>query len=84
MNENSLPKQDEADYDNISNLPYLDMVINETLRKYPPCLRYVLHKIFPIKKKMKYKQIGYLLQKYIQRHVMLFCLLFSTILYLVC
>ncbi|KAK3102689.1 hypothetical protein FSP39_013152 [Pinctada imbricata] len=31
--------EDEADYDNVSNLPYLDMCINETLRKYPPALR---------------------------------------------
>ncbi|KAK3102135.1 hypothetical protein FSP39_009074 [Pinctada imbricata] len=31
--------EEEADYENVSNLPYLDMCINETLRKYPPAIR---------------------------------------------
>lgn len=35
-----LPFQMVPDYQNVQELPYLDMVIAETLRMYPPAFRY--------------------------------------------
>ena len=32
--------QESPDYDTVQNLEYLDMVISETLRLYPPAFRY--------------------------------------------
>lgn len=36
-----LPFQMVPDYQNVQELPYLDMVIAETLRMYPPAFRYL-------------------------------------------
>ena len=37
-----LPPQNEATYDNVFTLQYLDMVLSETLRIHPPGSRYTI------------------------------------------
>ena len=37
--------QETADYETVQNLEYLDMVISEALRLYPPATRYNIRSI---------------------------------------